>query len=108
MSITDEIAKLHQLKESGALTEEEFASAKTRLLGDSSTHCAPAGIAWVNALRRSRDDRWLGGVCGGIANRTGVESWIWRLLWVLLALFGGVGVLAYALCWIFVPDENVG
>jgi len=39
---------------------------------------------------------------------TGVESWVWRLLWVLMACFAGVGVFAYVLCWIFVPDENAG
>ena len=57
------------------------------------------------ALRRSRDDRWLGGVCGGIARVTGVESWIWRLLFALLALCAGTGALVYLLMWILVPAD---
>ena len=56
-------------------------------------------------LRRSRDDRWLGGVCGGIARITGAETWIWRLLFALLALCGGTGVLAYLLMWVLIPSD---
>ena len=51
----------------------------------------------------SDHDRWLGGICGGIAKRTNMESWIWRLILAVLALFGGTGVLLYILLWIFVP-----
>ncbi|GAA5183239.1 hypothetical protein GCM10025771_34370 [Niveibacterium umoris] len=107
MSVADEIAKLHQLKESGALTDAEFAAAKAQLIGGDAPRPAASGAA-INGLRRSRDDRWLGGVCGGLGRMTGVESWVWRLLWVLSACFAGVGVFAYILCWIFVPDENAG
>jgi phage shock protein PspC (stress-responsive transcriptional regulator) len=59
----------------------------------------------IARLRRSRADRWIGGVCGGVAAATGVESWVWRLILVALALFGGTGVLLYVLLWIFVPSE---
>jgi phage shock protein C len=64
-----------------------------------------AGMAAVNNLRRSKTDSWIGGVCGGIARVTGVESWIWRLIFVALMLFGGTGLLLYILLWIFVPSE---
>lgn len=109
MSIAAEIERLNALRERGALSDEEFAQAKARLLaglggagtgaGDSS-----AGAA-INRLRRSRSDRWLGGVCGGIARSLGAESWILRLLLVILALFGGTGLIVYILLWIFVPLE---
>ena len=59
----------------------------------------------INNLRRSITDSWIGGVCGGIARATGVESWIWRLIFVVLFLFGGTGLLLYILLWIFVPSE---
>ena len=36
----------------------------------------------------------------------GVEAWIWRLIFVVLALFGGTGVLLYILLWIFVPEDH--
>jgi phage shock protein PspC (stress-responsive transcriptional regulator) len=105
MGLADELARLEELHARGALNADEFARAKARLIDGAP---APPDIPAVNAinrLRRSRADRWIGGVCGGIAAVTGVESWIWRLILVALALFGGTGVLLYLLLWIFVPDE---
>ncbi|WHZ11584.1 MAG: transcriptional regulator-like protein [Burkholderiaceae bacterium] len=102
MSLTDELAKLDELHARGVISAEEFARAKARLLGMSGSPAVDA----VNRLRRSRGDRWIGGVCGGIARSTGVESWIWRLVTVVLALFGGTGILIYILLWIFIPEES--
>ena len=44
-------------------------------------------------------------MCGGIAEATGVDSWVWRLLFILLLLFWGTGLVLYVLLWIFVPKE---
>jgi phage shock protein PspC (stress-responsive transcriptional regulator) len=109
MTLSDELAKLGELRASGALTEEEFARAKERLLNTSGVGAGanreePA-VSAVNAFRRSRTDRVLGGVCGGMARATGVESWVWRLLFAVLFIFAGAGLLAYVLLWIFVPSE---
>jgi phage shock protein PspC (stress-responsive transcriptional regulator) len=104
MSLADELSKLDELRSRGALSDEEFARAKARLL-DGPVHSDIPAVDAVNRLRRSRSDRWIGGVCGGIAKITGVESWIWRLVLVALAFFGGTGVLLYILLWIFVPEE---
>jgi phage shock protein PspC (stress-responsive transcriptional regulator) len=52
-------------------------------------------------------DRWIAGVCGGIGRLTGVESWIWRLLFVLGLVFGGFTLFVYAVLWIFVPREDL-
>jgi phage shock protein PspC (stress-responsive transcriptional regulator) len=105
MSLSDEMSKLAQLRASGALTEEEFTRAKERLLNaEHSPGPDPLGIA-VNSFRRSRNDRWIGGVCGGIARSTAVESWVWRLLFAVLFLCAGAGLLVYLLLWIFVPSE---
>ena len=101
MSIADELDKLHQLLAKGALTQAEFERAKARLLG-----AGPASGLEINALRRSASDRWIGGVCGGLARLTGLESWIWRLLFVLGLFLGGVTILAYVVLWIFVPREG--
>lgn len=110
---SDELAKLADLHQRGSLTDEEFARAKARLLdgkaaaggaAPSARPAAPAADA-LHALHRSRDDRWLGGVCGGIARVTGLPSWVWRLLFILMLLCAGTGVLLYVLLWIFVPAE---
>lgn len=104
MSDSDDLARLADLHQRGALSDEEFARAKTRVLSGAANTGTPAVDA-INALRRSTTDRWLGGVCGGIARVTGVAAWIWRLSFALLVLCGGTGVLMYALMWIFVPVE---
>jgi phage shock protein C len=57
-------------------------------------------------LRRSRSDQMIGGVCGGIAQLTGVDSTFVRIAFVALALAGGVGVLAYLVLWVVVPEET--
>jgi len=104
MSLSEELGRLGALHERGVLSDEEFARAKARVLGGAPAAALPAFTA-ANALRRSREDRWLGGVCGGIARVTGVESWLWRLLFTLLALCVGTGVLVYLLMWILVPAD---
>jgi phage shock protein C len=109
MAMSDELAKLQDLHARGALTDDEFARAKARVLDAAGAPFDPAQpapmVAAINAFRRSGTDRWIAGVCGGIARATGVESWVWRLLFALLLLCGGVGVLIYILLWIFVPSD---
>jgi len=56
-------------------------------------------------LYRSRDDRMLGGVCGGLGTYFTIDSTLLRVLFVLLALSGGPGVLAYLLLLILIPIE---
>jgi phage shock protein PspC (stress-responsive transcriptional regulator) len=108
MSIADEIEKLHRLREQGALTEAEFAKAKAEILGGSSAGAPPGTSGMSDPLRnffRSKNDRWLGGVCGGLGELTTVPSWVWRLLFCLVALFVGFGIIVYILMWIFVPER---
>ncbi|MCE2971070.1 MAG: PspC domain-containing protein [Burkholderiales bacterium] len=103
MSTADEITELHDLLTRGAITQEEFDRAKARLLGGGAVPVS--GLA-INRLRLSDDDKWIAGVCGGIAASTGVESWIWRLIFVVGLFFGGFTLLLYLLLWIFVPRQG--
>ena len=105
MGLADELTRLEELKARGALTDDEFRRAKERLLDGTAAPSDIPAVAAVNRLRRSRSDRWIGGVCGGLAAATGVEAWIWRLVFAALFLFGGTGLLIYVLLWIFVPLE---
>lgn len=105
MSLVDELSRLEELKNRGALNDDEFQRAKARLIDGVALPGPAAGPAAVNKLRRSRTDKWIGGVCGGLGVLTGVDAWIWRLLITLLFLFGGTGLLIYLLLWIFVPQE---
>lgn len=104
MSLADELTKLDELRRSGALSADEFEQAKARLLEPGEPAAVPA-VAAVNRLRRSRSDRWIAGVCGGLAQATGLESWAWRLIFALLLLLGGTGLVVYLLLWIFVPPQ---
>jgi len=56
-------------------------------------------------LFRSRKDRILGGVCGGMGNYFNLDPVLVRVIWVVLLFAAGVGFLAYILCWIIVPEE---
>lgn len=105
MTLSDELSKLSELRQSGTLTEDEFVRAKERLLNAQGPASAPPLTSAVNTFRRSRNDRWIAGVCGGIAHATGLESWVWRLFFTVLLLCGGAGLLVYVLLAIFVPNE---
>lgn len=57
-------------------------------------------------LTRSRDDRWVAGVCGGVARYLGVDSNLVRLIVVLGTIFGfGSLLVAYIIGWILIPEE---
>ncbi len=104
MSLADELDKLASLHERGVITAEEFQRLKSRLLDGASL----AGTTSVvdSTMRRSLDDRWIGGVCGGLARMMGVETWIIRLAVTLLIFFWGTGLVIYVLLWVFVPPEG--
>ncbi len=105
MGLADELTRLEELRSRGALNDEEYQRAKARVLGGAPADAGSSPVAAINRLRRSLNDRWLGGVCGGLAVATGAETWIWRLVFAVLAFFGGFGLLIYVLLWIFVPED---
>ncbi|MFB3739211.1 MAG: PspC domain-containing protein [Candidatus Velamenicoccus archaeovorus] len=57
-------------------------------------------------MRRSRSDRVIAGVCGGLGRYLGVDSVLLRIAFVVLAIAGGSGVLLYVLGWILIPEER--
>jgi phage shock protein C len=56
-------------------------------------------------LYRSRTNRWLAGVCGGLGQYFGLDPTVIRVLFALLALVVGGGFLLYLLLWIIIPLE---
>ena len=56
-------------------------------------------------LFRSRKDRILGGVCGGLGNYLNIDPVLVRVVWAILFFAAGVGFLAYILAWIIIPEE---
>ncbi len=59
----------------------------------------------LKQLRRSRHNRVLGGVCGGLADYFGIDVAVIRLLMFLLIFFGGISVWVYIILWIVIPSE---
>ncbi|MGH8976078.1 MAG: PspC domain-containing protein [Acidimicrobiia bacterium] len=65
-------------------------------------------MAQTRKLYRSRTDRKLAGVCGGLAQYLNADATLIRVLFVVLALLGGPGLVIYLVLWIFVPEEPQG
>jgi phage shock protein PspC (stress-responsive transcriptional regulator) len=63
----------------------------------------PPGPPARPQLRRSRTDKILGGVGGGLAEYSGVDALLWRVGFVALALAGGTGIVVYLLLWLLMP-----
>ena len=55
-------------------------------------------------LTRSRTNRSLAGVCGGIAEYYGWDPTVVRVAWIVLTLMGGSGILLYLIMWLVMPD----
>lgn len=58
-------------------------------------------------LTRSHDDVMVAGVAAGLAEYLDIDPALVRLLFVLLTLFGGNGILVYAILWLIMPQESI-
>lgn len=56
-------------------------------------------------LQRSRTEKVLGGVCGGLAEYFNVDPTLVRVLWIVMTLIVGVGILLYIILWFVMPLE---
>ena len=65
-----------------------------------------------DSIRRSgmmrTEQRWIGGVAGGVARRLGVDVTIVRCVWIVLSVFTGAGAILYGLGWALLPEESDG
>lgn len=57
-------------------------------------------------LCRSKQNKVLAGVCGGIAEYFGIDAAIIRLIWIVLAFAGGSGIIAYIIAVIIMPERS--
>jgi phage shock protein PspC (stress-responsive transcriptional regulator) len=57
-------------------------------------------------LYRSANQRMLAGVCGGLAEYFNVDATLIRVLFLVLGVFGGSGLVIYLVMWIIVPDAR--
>ena len=61
----------------------------------------------VKRLYRSQKERMIGGVCGGLGNFFQVDPIIFRLIFVLMLLGAGSGVLVYIIMMLIIPEEPI-
>jgi phage shock protein C len=57
-------------------------------------------------LYRTKEDRKIAGVCGGLGEYFDIDPTIIRLLWLALLFAAGSGVLAYIVAWIIIPEKS--
>jgi phage shock protein PspC (stress-responsive transcriptional regulator) len=62
-------------------------------------------VTVTRRLARPRDDRWIAGVCAGLARRFGVSPGVVRLIFVVSCLLPGPQFLAYLILWALLPNE---
>jgi len=82
--------------------------------GDGTGHSGEPGARptqnffdWIRSQGISRgQDRWIGGVASGVAHRFGIDPLIVRGIFVVLAIFAGVGVLLYGVAWALLPEPD--
>ena len=54
------------------------------------------------------DDKMIGGVCAGLAEYLDIDPTIVRIVWVLMVLFAGFGILLYVILWLIMPKQQIG
>lgn len=59
-------------------------------------------------LMRSRTDKMIGGVCGGLAQYLGIDSTLVRVVFAVALFFGGTGALLYLILWLVMPAPTEG
>ena len=59
----------------------------------------------IKRLYRSKKNRVIAGVCGGLGEYFNIDPVFIRLLWVLLVFAMGTGILAYLIAWLVIPSR---
>lgn len=59
----------------------------------------------LKRLYRSRNEKIIAGVCGGVAEYFNIDPVIVRIIWVVISLMWGFGILAYLIAWIIIPKK---
>ena len=64
-------------------------------------------MSQIKKLYRSTTNKMIAGVCGGLEDYTGIDATIWRIVFVVMGLPGGLpGILTYLLLWLVVPKQS--
>ena len=70
---------------------------------DTTTAAAPPR---ERRLERSRSDRWITGVCGGLGAYFGLDPILFRIAFIVLTVAGGAGLWLYLAAWLLLPEQG--
>ena len=59
----------------------------------------------MKRLYKSKQNRMIAGVCGGIAEYFDIDPTVVRIAWAILSLVGALGILAYVICLVLMPEN---
>ena len=59
-------------------------------------------------LHRSKSDRVIAGVCGGVAEYLNIDVTVVRVLWTVCSIFAAAGIIAYIICAFLIPEKPDG
>lgn len=59
----------------------------------------------MKRLTRPKNNKVIAGVCAGIANYFNIDPVLVRIIWLVLLLFFGIGLFAYLLLWVVMPQK---
>jgi phage shock protein C len=76
--------------------------------GPSGSEPTPPAGGGPRVARRSRSEKVVAGVCGGVGRYLGVDPVLLRIAFIILALANGLGVIAYVVAWVAIPEERPG
>jgi len=81
-----------------------------KVIQDDANHCAYCGTRVGGSIARKRlvrprADRKIAGVCAGFAEYFDLDVALVRLVWLIVAIMTGVGLLTYPIAWIVMPEE---
>lgn len=82
-----------------------------KVIQDDANLCAYCGtrvgsVAGRSKLMRPRVGRKIAGVCAAFAEYFDLDVTLVRVVWLIIAIFGGGGILAYIIAWILIPEET--
>lgn len=72
--------------------------------GGGESYCG--GGSSYRQLRRSRTDRSIAGICGGLAHYLQIDATALRIITLVLILFGGMSLWVYIILWLLIPEEE--
>lgn len=81
-----------------------YESPRWAIIEDMNTSPPPSPAP--KTLRRSKRDRIIAGVCGGMGEYLSIDANVIRLIVAVLTLFGGAGAYLYAMGWLVLPEEG--